>query len=255
MTSTEKFESVCRKVESMYGNKFMFAALYGSQNYGFSTPDSDVDVKVGMLPDPVDLLLVEKRHATTLTENGSKDNTVLVKDLRDVFQEFYKQNLNFLEVLVSPWYYTSDFFNEAFMTLRWRSNEVARYYEKGFNFCMCGLFNKLNADLEKGQFDYKKFTYGLFLRDFLTAYNNGASFIECFDNPNAEWYRTLRVFKSLDQKYCVRLWAEAKEKMDSYFQKAQAMSSTKNDLTKKWMDELLYDMVWKFVVLNGNKRG
>ena len=39
--------------------------------------------------------------------------------------------------------------------------------------------------------------------------------------------------------------------MDKYFQKAQSMSQTKNDMTRKWMDELLYDYVWKYVVVEG----
>lgn len=254
-TTSEKFESAYKRVKNMYGEGFMFAGLYGSQNYGLSTPESDVDVKVAFLPSSKDVLLVEKRQATTLTDNGSKDNTVLVKDLRDVFCEFYKQNLNFLEVLATPWFCASELFKEAFRVLRQNNNDVARYYERGFNFCMCGLFNKLNTDFGKNRFDYKKFTYGLYLTDFLTAYNNGVTFMDCFYNPNVETYKALRMKKNLSEKHCMELWADAKEKMDTYFQKAQSMSDTKNEQTRKWMDELLYDTVWKYVVLNGSKRG
>ena len=49
----------------------------------------------------------------------------------------------------------------------------------------------------------------------------------------------------------MELWGDAKSEMDKYFNEAQNMSQTKNDATRKWMDELLYDYVWKYVVLEG----
>lgn len=236
-----------------FGKGFCFCALYGSQNYNLNSDTSDVDVKVAFLPSAQDVLLAPKRQAMTLTKEGSTDNTILAKDLRDVFLEFYKQNLNFLEVLATPYFHTSHEFKPVFDELRARSNEVARYYERGFYLCTCGLFNKLDTDFQKGRFDYKKLVFGLYLRDFVIEYADGIEFKDCFFTPRAGFYRKLKVGQeneaSLQQ--CLEMWNEAKTTMDWYFEKANKMSTTKNDATKKWMDELLYDYVWKYVVLEG----
>ena len=53
------------------------------------------------------------------------------------------------------------------------------------------------------------------------------------------------------ERQCMEMWNDTKVQMDKYFNEAQNMSQTKNDDTRKWMDELLYDYVWKYVVLEG----
>jgi predicted nucleotidyltransferase len=250
LETNSKFLEATDKAIQLYDEGFVFSALYGSQNYGLATPTSDVDVKVAFLPSAQDVLLAPQRQAKTLTKEGSTDNTILAKDLRDVFLEFYKQNLNFLEVLATPWFHTSLEFKPVFEELRAHSNEVARYYERGFYLCTCGLFNKLNTDFQKNRFDYKKLVFGLYLRDFMLKYANDVEFKDCFLSPPAEFYRKLKAEKerraSVEQ--CMEMWNEAKLMMDGYFEKANKMSTTKNDATRKWMDELLYDYVWKYVL-------
>ena len=200
--TSSKFLEATGKAISLYNKGFVFSALYGSQNYGLATPTSDVDIKVGFLPSPQEVLLTAKRQAFTHTENGSTDNTILAKDLRDVFTEFYKQNLNFLEVLATPYFFTLDKnCDKLFEELRTRSDEVARYYERGFYLCNCGLFNKLDVDFQKDRVDKKKFTFGLYLRDFLDKYSAGVPFNYCFDSSNVEFYQQVR---SLDNEEFVK---------------------------------------------------
>lgn len=257
--TSSKFLEATNKMISLYDKGFVFSALYGSQNYGLATPTSDVDVKVAFLPSAQDVLLMAKRQAFTHTDNGSTDNTILAKDLRDVFAEFYKQNLNFLEVLATPYFFTIDKNSEKlFCTLRDHSNEVARYYERGFYLCTCGLFNKLDADFQNGRVDKKKFTFGLYLRDFVNKYSKGTEFKDCFESENKDFYTSIRLSDSDNflQRYNSKgdyheLWYEAKADMREYFTKAQNMSLIKNDKTRKWMDELLYDFTWKYVVKEG----
>jgi hypothetical protein len=47
------------------------------------------------------------------------------------------------------------------------------------------------------------------------------------------------------------MWNDTKVQMDKYFENANNMSNAKNEVTRKWMDELLYDYVWKYVVVEG----
>lgn len=256
-----KFLKATDEMYQLYGKGFVFSALYGSQNYGLATAESDVDVKCAFLPEPRDVLLMDKRKAFTHTQNGSTDNTVLAKDLRDVFNEFYKQNLNFLEVLATPYFMVEPPYAETMNELRKHSNDVARYYERGFYLCTCGLFNKLDKDFELGRVDKKKFTFGLYLRDFVNQYHSGVEFKDCFTSENRDFYASVRRLDPCEFVRCygykdnyAELWREGKAKMDEYFHMAQNMSLAKNEATRKWMDELLYDVVWKYVVVEGCKR-
>lgn len=246
-----KFIKATDEMVKRFDKGFCFSALYGSQNYGLATSESDVDVKVAFLPSPQEVLLAGKRQAMTLTKDGSTDNTVLAKDLRDVFAELYKQNLNFLEVLATPYFYSSLEFSPVFEELRTRSDEVARYYERGFYLCTCGLFNKLDTDFQKGRFDYKKLVFGLYLRDFVNQYHKGTEFKNCFESEHEKFYADVKHKKEIQYNWAMELWGDAKSEMDKYFNEAQNMSQTKNDATRKWMDELLYDYVWKYVVVEG----
>jgi predicted glycoside hydrolase/deacetylase ChbG (UPF0249 family) len=189
----------------------------------------------------------------TLTKDGSTDNTVLAKDLRDVFAELYKQNLNFLEVLATPYFYSSHEFSPVFEELRTRSDEVARYYERGFYLCTCGLFNKLNTDFQKGRFDTKKFVFGMYLKDFVDKYYKNYSFNECFLSKDIQFYKTVKSATLTPEleRQCMGMWNDTKVQMDKYFENANNMSNAKNEVTRKWMDELLYDYVWKYVVVEG----
>lgn len=248
-----KFLKATDEAVQKFEKGFCFCALYGSQNYGLNSENSDVDVKVAFLPSAQDVLLAPKRQAMTLTKEGSTDNTTLAKDLRDVFLEFYKQNLNFLEVLATPYFHASHEFKPVFDELRANSDEIARYYERGFYLCTCGLFNKLDTDFQKGRFDYKKLVFGLYLRDFMLKYADGIEFNECFHSPHTALYRELKTHQEnrASVKDCMEMWNEAKVTMNEYFQIANGMSTTKNDYTRRWMDELLYDYVWKYVVIEG----
>lgn len=76
-----KFIKATDEMVKKFDKGFCFSALYGSQNYGLATSESDVDVKVAFLPSPQEVLLAGKRQAMTLTKDGSTDNTVLAKDL------------------------------------------------------------------------------------------------------------------------------------------------------------------------------
>lgn len=248
-----KFIKATDEMVKKFDKGFCFSALYGSQNYGLATSESDVDVKVAFLPSPQEVLLAGKRQAMTLTKDGSTDNTVLAKDLRDVFAELYKQNLNFLEVLATPYFYSSREFGPVFEELRTHSNEVARYYERGFYLCTCGLFNKLNTDFQKGRFDTKKFVFGMYLKDFVDKYYKNYSFNECFLSKDIQFYKTVKgaTLTPELERQCMEMWNDTKVQMDKYFENANNMSNAKNEVIRKWMDELLYDYVWKYVVVEG----
>lgn len=90
-------------VANHYTNHAVFyCGLYGSQNYGLNTDDSDVDTKCMVLPPFRDVVLGRKMVSTDLADPyGALCN---VKDVRAMFDNFYKGNINFVEVLFTDYF-------------------------------------------------------------------------------------------------------------------------------------------------------
>ncbi len=79
-----------------------YCGLYGSQNYGLNTDDSDVDTKCMVLPPFRDVVLGRKMVSTDLADlYGALCN---VKDVRAMFDNFFKGNVNFVEVLYTEYF-------------------------------------------------------------------------------------------------------------------------------------------------------
>ena len=71
--------------------------LYGSQNYNIDTPYSDVDVKAIYVPSLADAVLENKW--TSFEFHNIQNEHCELKDIREMFNCFRKQNINFLEIL------------------------------------------------------------------------------------------------------------------------------------------------------------
>ena len=74
----------------------------GSTNYGLDTPESDIDTKCIVVPSFEEIALNKKPVSIThvLDNNEHLD----AKDIRLYIECFYKQNINFLEILFTPYF-------------------------------------------------------------------------------------------------------------------------------------------------------
>lgn len=75
--------------------------LQGSQNYGLDLPGSDVDTKLIVVPTFEDICLNRKPVSTTHIR--ANEEHIDFKDVRLYMETFRKQNLNFLEILFTPY--------------------------------------------------------------------------------------------------------------------------------------------------------
>lgn len=76
--------------------------LQGSQNYGLDTENSDIDTKLIVTPTFNDLAFNLKPVSTThIRENNEH---IDFKDIRLMLQTFRKHNINFIEILFTPYY-------------------------------------------------------------------------------------------------------------------------------------------------------
>ena len=75
--------------------------LQGSQNYELDLPSSDVDTKLIVVPSFKEIALNSKPVSTTHIR--ANEEHIDFKDIRLYMETFRKQNLNFLEILFTPY--------------------------------------------------------------------------------------------------------------------------------------------------------
>ena len=171
-----------------FGHHPIYIALAGSQNYDLANEDSDVDTKAIVVPTLRDLALNKQPVSATIKfDNGEQCD---VKDIRLMFQNFKKQNINFLEILFTQYYLADAGYHDLFLTLRARAEEIAHYKPFVALKCMGGMakekFNKMEhispASEEKiKQFGYdpKQLHHIAHLREFAERYTKGEDFGKC----------------------------------------------------------------------------
>lgn len=86
-------------------NPIFYLALYGSQNYKIDTPDSDVDTKCIILPTTDEIILGKNKISEEVEVDGE---ICCVKDIREMFANYYNGNINFTETLFTKYYYIED---------------------------------------------------------------------------------------------------------------------------------------------------
>ena len=75
--------------------------LYGSQNYGTDTVDSDIDTKTLIFPKVEDIVTLREPISEIITDADLQH--VEIKDVRLYCKEMLKQGMNFLEILFTPY--------------------------------------------------------------------------------------------------------------------------------------------------------
>ena len=101
--------------------------LQGSQNYGLDYEDSDIDTKCIITPTFEEIALAKKPISTTHIR--ANDEHIDLKDIRLYFQTFRKQNLNFLEILFTPYFIVNDTFLPSWEKLV-KNNEAIAHYDR-----------------------------------------------------------------------------------------------------------------------------
>lgn len=162
--------------------------LQGSQNYGLEVPNSDVDTKLIVTPTFEDIALNKQPKSTTHVR--ANDEHTDFKDVRLYMNTFKKQNLNFLEILFTPYKYV----NPLYAT-EWEKLEDNRELIAHMNPCravksMKGIaMEKWHAMeheypskveiLAKYGYDPKQLHHLLRIEDFISRYIKGESYERC----------------------------------------------------------------------------
>lgn len=194
-----RYEMLC----DYYNSDNIFGIfLYGSQNYLLDNKDSDIDTKAIIIPSFHDICFNKKPISTTYTlDNNEK---IDCKDIRVMFQQFRKQNINFIEILFTNHFIINPKYEEFWGRLCYSREDIARYNEHRVVKGIKGMaLEKLNAlqhsypskveILNKYGYDPKQLHHIFRFRFFLENYISGKSYEDCLVLPNLQRDFLIRV--------------------------------------------------------------
>lgn len=228
--------------------------LYGSQNYGLDSADSDVDTKTMLLPS-LQMILMDKDRISTevVMADGSLDNC---KDVREMFGNYLKGNINFVETLFTP-YYHGGIYSDFFELLRSKRDLIANAQPVKLMHMAAGrakqkyiAFNKpfegKKEVLAKYGYDPKQLHHLMRLYHFMLTFIDTASFCQALNSAqpsvNSDLHDYLMGVKlqPFELEYAERLNQEYMDKIDELVIIADAKLPTDNgyEEAKKFLDNL-----------------
>lgn len=170
--------------------------LQGSQNYGLQIPMSDVDTKLIVTPTFDEVVLNKKPISTTHVRANNEH--IDLKDIRLMLATFRKQNLNFIEILFTPYFIVNPIFADEWGRLQAQKEKIAHYSPYNAVKTMKGIAmekypameheypSKLEV-LAKYGYDPKQLHHLLRVKEYLQRYINGESYEDCLRPRNPEY--------------------------------------------------------------------
>ena len=130
-------------------DKILGIFLQGSQNYGLDYSGSDVDTKCIVLPTLEDVCL--NRKAVSYTHVRVNNEHIDFKDLRVIAGDFKKQNINFLEILFTPYCLINKDYASLFEAMYDWCEDITRYDNYRFVKSVAGMSMEKHKALELGR--------------------------------------------------------------------------------------------------------
>ena len=179
--------------EKCYPNLEMFVlVLQGSQNYGLDlyTEEykSDIDTKVLVIPSLEDVVMNKKSISTThICPNNEH---IDIKDIRLYFDNFKKQNINFVEILFSNYYIINPKYQDLWDELIKNRENIAHYNYNQTLRCIAGMsmekkkalchpYPTIKEKIDKYGYDGKQLHHIIRMNDFIYAYTHNKLYKEC----------------------------------------------------------------------------
>lgn len=104
------------------GYEVVSVNLYGSQNYKTDTPNSDFDFTAVVLPSINDIIY---NHEPISKEIEYQGGLINIKDIRLMWENYKKQNPNYIETLFTPYILVNPKYTEDWHNIREIAEEIA----------------------------------------------------------------------------------------------------------------------------------
>lgn len=243
--------------------KLWVTMLYGSQNYGLASLDSDVDTKTMLLPSFDDVCMGRPMVSTEIVmPDGSLDNC---KDFRAMFENYKKGNINFMETLYTdtPLFHVESY-KDSFMDLREHRDLIANSQPRRLMHMTAGMaqqkdvaFDKPFAGkkdvLEKYGYDPKQLHHMVRLRRFMEVFMETGDFSKALYSSHFDvdfdFHRYVMGLKlsPLPLKEAEELRVQTREEVAQLLQKsnAQLPELKDRDLAVEYLDTLTEELMKK----------
>lgn len=191
----EHYESIKDKYDVAY------LGVQGSQNYELDIYDddykSDIDTKAIVLPSFEDIVYNKQPVSKTLVLDNNEH--IDVKDIRVMFENFKKQNINFIEILFTKFNIVKLEYSEQIKKMINAREEIARLNVNQALRCISGMSKEKLKDLkhpypatkdkiEKFGYDPKQLHHILRMNDFIKKYGiEKRKYQDCLIPDNKEY--------------------------------------------------------------------
>lgn len=193
----EKVNEHLEEAKTLIDSNHIVGIFYqGSGNYGLDYEDSDVDTKCIITPTFEEIALAKKPISTTHIRDN--DEHIDLKDIRLYIQTFRKQNLNFLEILFTPYCIINEPYRETWEQLIAHREEITHYDRVRSVKSMIGIASEKYFAMEhhypsrmewinKYGYDPKQLHHLLRVSEYLDRYLRGESYKDCLISNQAEF--------------------------------------------------------------------
>lgn len=175
-------------LESFDESRIVGIFCQGSQNYGLDYEGSDIDTKLIVLPSFEDIAFNKQPVSTTHIRVNSEH--IDFKDLRLYLQTFRKQNINFLEILFTPYYIINPEYASEWNRLIAAREEIAHLSPYRAVKAMYGMaqekyhamqhsYPSQKEVIEEYGYSPKQLHHLARIEEFLTRYVAGESYENC----------------------------------------------------------------------------
>lgn len=226
----------------------------GSQNYGLSDENSDVDSKMLTLPSVRELVLNLKPYNHVHEMENSEH--VDMKDTREYFKIFRKSNINFVEILFTDYWIANPLYQDLWFDLLSRREELARINPYAAVSCMKGMAAEKRKALDheypsrmewikKYSFDPKQLSHIMRIRYFIERYVAGEPYKDCIDTPHKDYLlRLKRTGDGLSKEEAIALADKTMDEITSIANDFKANITNKcNEELEEFMNIILYRLI------------
>lgn len=179
----------------------------GSGNYGLDYERSDVDTKLIVTPTFKDIAM-NKNPVSTTHIRANEEHTDW-KDIRLYIQTFRKQNLNFLEILFTPYKIVNPMYKEQWDRLIEAREDIAHYSPVQAIKSMRGVAKEKYFAMEhhyparmewinKFSYDPKQLHHLLRVEEYIKRYINGESYEDCLLSKKSEFLKRVKIGEEYD---------------------------------------------------------
>lgn len=148
--------------------------LYGSQNYQCDLEDSDIDTKAIYVPSKEEAIFDKIRIKEYKLPNGEHCELM---DVRHFVNNLKKQNINFVEVLYTDYYWLNPVYDVIWINRFLKHRDLISHYD--MRRCVSSICGQAKHTLFQNPYDGKKVGNGLRLMYFLEHYSENAPYEKC----------------------------------------------------------------------------